>query len=258
MPQSPESIDLGIAIDRNADVPIGVQLAWALRTRIGDGRFAPGQRLPGLREVAEEIGVNVNTVRTVYQRLEQEGLIDSHQGSGTFVGTTPRRPSAVGTIAANAAREAQETGVDPREVAAALYVSPESSPSSDEAAERRRLLRTQIAALERALGEIEAEHPGVAPAPVQTRAGIGPALLSAEELEQIRTQLVRRLSIVQAAIDAHLGQLADEEESHAVQRTGTAARKRRPAKPDASPTTAPAPKRVARPRTSNRPAPAGT
>jgi DNA-binding transcriptional regulator YhcF (GntR family) len=260
MPQPPESIDLGIAIDRNADVPIGVQLAWALRTRIGDGRFAPGQRLPGLREVAEEIGVNVNTVRTVYQRLEQEGLIDSHQGSGTFVGTTPRRPSAVGTIAANAAREAHETGVDPREVAAALYVSPESSPSSgDKAAERRRLLRTQIAALERALGEIEAEHPGVAPAPVQTRAGIGPALLSAEELEQIRTLLVRRLALVQAAIDAHLGQLAVEQQSHGAQ-AGAAAHKRRPAKPAASPTTAPAPapKRATRPRTSNRPAPAGT
>jgi DNA-binding transcriptional regulator YhcF (GntR family) len=263
MSQSPESTDLGIAIDRSADVPIGVQLAWALRTRIGDGRFAPGQRLPGLREVAEEIGVNVNTVRTVYQRLEQEGLIDSHQGSGTFVGTAPRRPSAVGTIAANAAREAHETGVDPREVAAALYVSPESSPrSADEAAERRRLLRTQIAALERALGEIEAEHPGVAPAPVQTRAGIGPALLSGEELEQVRTLLVRRLSTVQAAIDAHLGQLLaaeEEKKSHGAQ-ASAATRKRRPAKPDASPasTPVPAPKRAARPRTSNRPAPAGT
>jgi DNA-binding transcriptional regulator YhcF (GntR family) len=254
MSQPQESLDLGIAIDRRADVPIGVQLAWALRTRIGDGRFAPGQRLPGLREVAEEIGVNVNTVRTVYQRLEQEGLIDSHQGSGTFVGPTPRRPSAVGTIAANAAREAHETGVDPREVAAALYVSPESSPrSGDEASERRRLLRTQIAALERALGEIEAEHPGIAPAPVQSRAGIGPALLSAGELERVRTLLVRRLSIVQGAIDAHLGQIA--EESHDAQ--ASLARKRRPAKPAAS-STAAAPKRGGRPRTSNRPAPAGT
>jgi DNA-binding transcriptional regulator YhcF (GntR family) len=255
MSQPQVSIELGIAIDRRADVPIGVQLAWALRTRIGDGRFAPGQRLPGLREVAEEIGVNVNTVRTVYQRLEQEGLIDSQQGSGTFVGPTPRRPSAVGTIAANAAREAHATGVDPREVAAALYVSPDSSPrAGDEAAERRRLLRTQIAALERALGEIEAEHPGIAPVPAQTRAGIGPALLSAEELERVRTLLVRRLSIVQAAIDVHLEQLA--EESRDAQASATAS-KRRPAKPAANPVAQP-PKRAARPRTSNRPAPAGT
>ena len=113
-----------LAIDRDAEVPIGVQLAWAMRSRIGDGRFKPGQQLPGLRELAEVIGVNVNTVRAVYQRLEQEGLIDSRQGSGTFVASRPRRPSAVAAIAADAARAAHETGVEPREVAAALYVSP--------------------------------------------------------------------------------------------------------------------------------------
>src|ERR1700704_3201719 len=84
----------GIAVDRNADVPIGVQLAWALRTRIGDGDFVPGQRLPGMRDLAEAIGVNLNTVRAVYQRLEQEGLIESQQGSGTFVAPSGPRGSA--------------------------------------------------------------------------------------------------------------------------------------------------------------------
>ncbi len=71
---------LDIAVDRDAEIPIGVQLAWALRSRIRDGSFEPGQRLPGLREVAEATGVNVNTVRSVYQRLEHEGLIDSKVG----------------------------------------------------------------------------------------------------------------------------------------------------------------------------------
>src|SRR5580693_154628 len=260
MLRAPEEIGLqgfDVTIDRDAEVPIGVQLAWALRTRIRDGRFEPSQRLPGLREMAEAIGVNVNTVRAVYQNLEHEGLIDSQQGSGTFVAPTRHRPSAVGTIAANAAREAHATGVDPREVAAALYVSPESHPlPDDEALERRRLLRTQIAALERALGEIEAEHPGVAPVVEQTRGGIGPALLGAGELEQVRTLLVRRLSTVQAAIDAHLGQIAAAEEDDA--RASAAVRERRPAKPrpNAGAATAPvAPKRAARPRTSTRPAP---
>ena len=69
-----------LKIDRDGEIPIGVQLAWALRARIGDGRLAPGQRLPGLRELAEMLGINANTARAVYQRLEQEGLIDSHQG----------------------------------------------------------------------------------------------------------------------------------------------------------------------------------
>ncbi|MDQ6810597.1 MAG: GntR family transcriptional regulator, partial [Actinomycetota bacterium] len=99
-----------LTIDRDADVPIGVQLAWALRSRIGDGRLEPNQRLPGLRELADTTGVNVNTVRAVYQRLEQDGLINSQQGSGTFVAAAPRSPYAVGAIAANAAREALATG----------------------------------------------------------------------------------------------------------------------------------------------------
>jgi GntR family transcriptional regulator len=203
------------AIDRDAEVPIGLQLGWALSARIYDGELAPGQRLPGLREMAEASGLNVNTVRAVYQRLEQRGLIESQQGSGTFVTSTPRRPSAVGTIVADAAREAEATGVDPREVAAALYVAmPREVPSNAApaptgdageegagAAARRRALRAQIATLERAIAEIEAEHPGVAPRSTATRRGPGPTLLSAEELERVRSGLVRRLAAVQAAID---------------------------------------------------------
>jgi len=210
-----ESLGLDIAIDRDAEIPIGVQLAWALRTRIRDGALQPNDRLPGLREVAQATGMNVNTVRTVYQRLEQEGLIDSHQGSGTFVASTPRRASAVSTIAAEAAREARDTGVDPREVAAALYVSPGSSAQpTDEPAVRRRLLREQIAALEHTLVELEAKHPGVAPAvaPSRARAGAGPALLDAAELERVRTLLLRRLAAIQVAID-QLGARESTEEA---------------------------------------------
>jgi DNA-binding transcriptional regulator YhcF (GntR family) len=214
--------EFAAAIDRDADVPIGLQLGWALSARIYDGELRPGQRLPGLRELAQASGLNVNTVRAVYQRLEQRGLIESQQGSGTFVASTFRRPSAVGTIAADAAREAEAIGVDPREVAAALYVAmprdapsgpgtPTADPAGADAGDangetggavaRRRALRAQIAALERAIGAIEAEHPGVAPRPTATRRGPGPTLLSAEELEQVRSTLVRRLAQVQSAID---------------------------------------------------------
>ncbi|MCW3068257.1 MAG: transcriptional regulator, GntR family [Solirubrobacterales bacterium] len=188
------------AVDRGAEVPIGVQLAWALRTRIHAGRLKPGQRLPALREMADAAGVNVNTVKAVYQRLENEGLIDSQQGSGTFVGPSSPCPPDVAAIVASAVREARDMGVDPREVAAALYVSSEPSQTTNPDAERRRLLRTQIASLERALGEIEAEHPGLAPLPASSPT-LGPTLLGAEELEHVRAQLVRRLAMIQAAID---------------------------------------------------------
>jgi DNA-binding transcriptional regulator YhcF (GntR family) len=240
----------GLAIDRKADVPIGVQLTWALRSRIAEGRFAAGQRLPGLRELAEATGVNVNTVRAVYQRLEQDGLIDRQQGSGTFLAAAPQRAAAVGTITANAAHEARETGVDPREVAAALYVGDAAQPAEAAGTEqseqaRRRSLRGQIAAFERAIAELESDHPGIAPTPTRGRRGIGPALLSVEELTQVRASLIRRLTIVQGAIDDHIEQRREDAPAKAPAREPRKA-KARPADsprktPRARPTTRPAP-----------------
>lgn len=248
----PAELDLdGLAIDRKADVPIGVQLTWALRSRIAESGYAAGQRLPGLRELAEATGVNVNTVRAVYQRLEQDGLIDRQQGSGTFVAAAPQRAAAVGTITANAAHEARETGVDPREVAAALYIEDATAPAetgeqqSEQA--RRRSLRSQIAAFERAIAELEAEHPGVAPAPPRSRRGIGPALLTVEELTRVRADLIRRLTVVQSAIDDEL------ERRSTAATTKAPAREPRKAKTQGSG----AAKKAPRARATTRPAPAG-
>ena len=76
-----ELFDLG----RDDDVPVGVQLAWRLRALIVSGRLLAGERLPGVRELAVGAGVNVNTARAIYRRLEQEGLAISRHGLGTFV-----------------------------------------------------------------------------------------------------------------------------------------------------------------------------
>jgi DNA-binding transcriptional regulator YhcF (GntR family) len=200
-PKEVNASGLGFSVDRTAEVPIGIQLVWSLRTRIGQGDFTPGQRLPALRDLADSTGVNVNTARAVYQRLEQDGLIESHQGSGTFV-ASPRGSADASAIAASAARRARKAGIDPRDVAAALYVSGSPvSPAAEAPAGQQALLRAQITALERALGQIEAEYPSMAPPPSPTRSASGPKLLGAEELEQERAQLVRRLATMQVAID---------------------------------------------------------
>jgi GntR family transcriptional regulator len=252
------SVRFEVSIDRDAEVPMGVQLGWALCASIEEGNFKPGQRLPPLREMAETTGLNINTVRVVYQRLEQKGLIQSQQGSGTFVASTPPR-SELARIATDAAREAHETGVDPRDVAAALYVSPTSSlEHADTAAQRRRVLRQQIAVLERTMGEIEAVSPGIAPQPRAARRGVGPALLGVDDLEQVRAQLVRRLAVVQDAVDRHLGETVGERETTSPRATAGAkaprTRERRATKPD-KPTKA---KRTPKPQSTRRPAPAGT
>ena len=211
---SEEALNLNdLKVDREGEIPIGVQLAWALRARIGDGRLTPGQRLPGLRELAEMLGINANTARAVYQRLEQEGLIDSRQGTGTFVAQIAQGPSAVGQIAADAALQARRTGVDPREVAAALYVTAEApdprmvthegqgtTSASRQPAQRRKELRAQIAALEQTLSELQASHPGLIPPPSKAPRHAGPRLLSVDDLEVVRGELVRRLAAAEPAL----------------------------------------------------------
>jgi DNA-binding transcriptional regulator YhcF (GntR family) len=192
-----------LKIDRAGEIPIGVQLGWALRARIGDKRLVAGQRLPGLRELAEMLGINANTARAGYQRLEQEGLIASRQGTGTFVAQIAPGPSVAGQIAADAAQEARRTGVDPREVAAALYVTPESpADAKAQSAERRRELRSQIAALEQTLSEIQARHPGLIPTPSKPHRHAGPRLLSVSDLETVRGELVRRLAAAEPLLGA--------------------------------------------------------
>ncbi len=200
---STDQLDLlDLVLDRHAEVPIGVQLAWALRARLRDGTLAPGQRLPGLRDLATALHINANTVRAVYQRLEHEGILVSRQGSGTFVADThpSQTPSAAGAIAAQAARAALDTGVDPREVAAALYVAPVVGTAPSLVA-RRRQLRAQIAALQRTLGELEARHPALVPMPAEPTGVGGPRLLDVAELEHVQAQLVSRLTAMHAAID---------------------------------------------------------
>jgi GntR family transcriptional regulator len=246
-----------LGVDRTAEVPVGVQLGWALRARIASGEHAPGERLPGLREMAEMSGLNVNTVRAVYQRLEQEGLIDSQQGSGTFVTGAPRSSPAC-SIVERAARAAIANGIDPREVAAALYVSPGSAeqPIQHPDAVRRRALREQIAALERTLGEMEAAHPGLAPQPAGTQTGTTPSLPGAMDLERIRTQLVRQLTVLQARIDEDGP--SDAREATPARQRQRAARQPAPGKPlEASRQEAAPGKRESTPRPRPRPAAAG-
>lgn len=70
---------------------MGAQLEATLRSAIDAGELAPGARLPSLRHVAAEAGVNVNTVRAVYARLEAAGAVRTEQGRGTFVATPSAR-----------------------------------------------------------------------------------------------------------------------------------------------------------------------
>src|SRR5436190_10826654 len=105
------------------DLPVGVQLAWRLEALIRSGVLATGERLPGVRELASGAGVNVNTARAVYRRLEREGLALSMHGRGTFVAPSARVSPALEQLAAEAAEAARSQGVEPRELARILYAA---------------------------------------------------------------------------------------------------------------------------------------
>src|SRR5918911_2487290 len=120
-PHEQATATLAPDLARVDDLPLGAQLAWRLRVLIGSGELAAGERLPGVRELASGTGVNVNTARAVYRRLEDEGLIASRHGLGTFVAEDAPRSPDLERLAADAVEEAREHGVDPRDLARAIY-----------------------------------------------------------------------------------------------------------------------------------------
>lgn len=72
-------------VDSNSDLPLYQQVYDHLAQQIRTGQLAAGERLPGKRSLAEDLGVSVNTVDTAYQMLTAEGYLESRLRSGFFV-----------------------------------------------------------------------------------------------------------------------------------------------------------------------------
>lgn len=67
------------------DAPIYAQLIGQIRAGIVSGAFSPGERLPSVRDLAMEAGVNPNTMQRALTELERDGLVYSQRTSGRYV-----------------------------------------------------------------------------------------------------------------------------------------------------------------------------
>ena len=74
-----------IRISASDGVPIYQQIVSQLRYLIAAGRLQPGEELPPIRVLAEQLTVNPNTVARAYLQLEHAGIVTKRQGSGTYV-----------------------------------------------------------------------------------------------------------------------------------------------------------------------------
>ena len=72
-------------LDLKSGVPFHRQIVDQIRYGIASDRLMPGEQLPTVRELAVNLQVNPNTVRKAYSELEILGILDTQQGTGTFV-----------------------------------------------------------------------------------------------------------------------------------------------------------------------------
>lgn len=71
--------------------PIYLQLAERVKRKILRGELHPGEKLPSVREMAIQSGVNPNTVQRTYSELERMGVVEMRRGQGTFITTNKER-----------------------------------------------------------------------------------------------------------------------------------------------------------------------
>jgi GntR family transcriptional regulator len=91
-------------LDLHSGVPVYRQIIDQVRGGIASGMLAAGDQLPTVRQLAVDLAINPNTVVRAYRELELGGLIETHQGTGTFIGAQKMRK-------ADAERERQLTQI---------------------------------------------------------------------------------------------------------------------------------------------------
>src|SRR5215467_1769861 len=72
-------------LDLRSGIPVYRQIIDQVHAARSAGSVRPGDRLPTVRQLAVDLSINPNTVVRAYRELELSGLLETHQGTGTFI-----------------------------------------------------------------------------------------------------------------------------------------------------------------------------
>lgn len=155
-------------IDRTSPIPVKLQFTAQVRYQIAAGLLYPGDQLPSLRDLAEGLGINLNTVVRAIDELTVEGYLQSHQGKGVFVTDEPPGEApgaALRSLLAGALASAQEWAMAPDVLALALLAQSQLARTPQPTRTRLLLVGTARADLRPLQRGLEAALPGVAVMP---------------------------------------------------------------------------------------------
>ena len=80
---------LTLRLDFHSGLPIYTQIVNQIQSQLANGRLKPGDQLPTVRALAQELRVNFNTVARAYRILDEARIISTQQGRGTYITEMP-------------------------------------------------------------------------------------------------------------------------------------------------------------------------
>lgn len=113
-------------LDAASGVPFYRQIIDQVLLGVADGRLKPGIQLPTVRQLAVDLAVNLNTVAKAYREMEIRGIVETQQGTGTFIaerkpeGRASERKKALEKLAEQVAAQAAALGLSVEEISEAL------------------------------------------------------------------------------------------------------------------------------------------
>jgi GntR family transcriptional regulator len=80
---------LTLQLDFHSGLPIYIQIVNQVQSQLANGILKPGDQLPTVRALAEELRINFNTVARAYRMLDEARIISTQQGRGTYITEIP-------------------------------------------------------------------------------------------------------------------------------------------------------------------------